>query len=339
MIIPSHPDAFEVLCLQAADNGRGEALFGSSLARARKAARPFMVGNSFPSVYLEFPLAGDPFLDVTVLLEDLAPGTRIASPAAAGTDAMLDWFAVECAGMQNVCCGFELDTKNPMLPEAAIHFQPREHKELVEPFCKAIGEPERARLYLDLAERMPKGWPLSFFGLFRGRPDAPLRVCGYLNDTERTACAQDPARIAEVFESVGFTAYDDGLLARTSSLLAAAPGTTDFQFDIFDDGHLGPTFALDIQFDSKQPEVVRESFKNGSAAHVMELLEGWGAADGRWRLAGEAAFARSIDVELDNNTTGRFAFTLIPSWVKARWTACAQQPSKLYHQAIAKLLA
>ena len=28
MKVPSYPDSFEVLCLQAADDGRGDALFG-----------------------------------------------------------------------------------------------------------------------------------------------------------------------------------------------------------------------------------------------------------------------------------------------------------------------
>ena len=73
----SHADAFEVLCLQAADDGRGDVLFGDSLPRARKALRPFMVGERFPSVYLEFPLLGAPFLDVTVLYAALEAGTRI----------------------------------------------------------------------------------------------------------------------------------------------------------------------------------------------------------------------------------------------------------------------
>ncbi len=34
MNMPSHADAFEVLCLQAADHGRGQEFFGESFARA-----------------------------------------------------------------------------------------------------------------------------------------------------------------------------------------------------------------------------------------------------------------------------------------------------------------
>ena len=335
---PSRADAFEVLVLQAADEGRGPILFGDSQNRARKALRPFMVGKSCPSIYLEFPLIGEPFLDVTVLYSELEPGTRIASAATAGTEGMLDWFASVCAENKGICCGFELDTKNEDLPAAAVHFQPRARTHLVEPFCKAVGEPERAALYLDLASRMPTGWPLSFFGMFRGRSGSPLRVCGYLNSDTQRACAHEPQLLATVFDEIGFSAYDENMLAQISALLAAAPGTTDFQFDVYPDGTLGDTFAIDIQFGVEQPEAVRVTFEDGPGARLMNLLEGWGAADGRWRLGAQAAFARAISVELDGGEVGRYAFSLLPQWAKARWTNCALQPSKLYLSASADLL-
>ena len=56
------------------------------------------------------------------------------------------------------------------------------------------------------------------------------------------------------------------------------------------------------------------------------------------RIGGDAAFARSMNVRLEDGSTGRFAFTLMPQWVKARWTAGVLQPSKLYHFANACLL-
>ena len=338
MLVPSHQDAFEVLCLQASDDGRGDVLFGECLDRARKAGRPFMVGESFPDVYLESPLAGKPFLDITALYSELSPGMRIESQAAEGTGPIIDWFAESASGVDGVCCGFELDVKEPALPQAAIHFQPRLHLELVEPFCSALGEPKRAALYLDLANRMPQGWPLSFFGLFRGRAESPLRVCGYLDSGEVEACAEDPDHIARAFRDVGFDAFDDAMLASVSALMEAAPGTVDFQFDIFPDGHIGETFAIDIQFDIAQPEDVNQSFGNGPAARVLEMLERWGAADGRWRLVSSAAFARAIGVELEDGSRGRYAFTLMPQWVKARWVAGVLQPAKLYYLGHAGLL-
>ncbi|MDO4889805.1 MAG: hypothetical protein Q3963_00465 [Coriobacteriaceae bacterium] len=338
MSVPSNATALEVMFLQAADDGRGEVLFGQSLERARAACRPFMVGDEFPDVYFEFPLAGDPFLDITLLYSELAPGMRIDSPAAAGAEPMLDWCAGVRSDYDDVCCGFELDTKNEQLPAAAVHFQPRRHTELVAPFCEAIGEPERAHLYLDLNARMPEGWKLSFFGLFRGRPNAPLRVCGYLGDAQQKACAEDPRCIAVVFDQIGFTAYNDAMIAQIAELLARAPGTTDFQFDVFPDGRLGNVFAIDVQFGIQQPEAVREAFDTGSSGCLLRLLERWGIADSRWKLAGDAAFARAIPVQLEDGSPARFAFTLMPQWTKVRWIDGVLQPAKHYRLAHAGLL-
>lgn len=330
MKCPSFADSFEVLCLQAADNGRADILFGDSLQRVRTALRPFMVGKQFPSVYLEFPLAGEPFLDVTVLFGEIDANTRIPSEAASGTEDMLDWYSDVRAEYKSICCGFELDTKNPDCTAAAVHFQPRSHVELVAPFCEAVGEPQRAPLYLDMAKRMPESWPLSFFGMFRGRPGSPLRVCGYLPDSEKEACAKDPGHVKEVFDTVGFSAYNETMLTEISELMAATPGPADFQFDVYDDGSLGSVFAIDAQFAVKQPEAVFSSFTDGGGAQVMNLLERWGVADKRWRTGIQTTFARAIPAERDDGSVGRFAFTLMPNWVKARWKDTVLQPSKLY---------
>ena len=329
----SHQQTFRVLLQQAAGEGRGAVLFGDSLQRAQEAVPPFLVGDEFPYVYLEHPLIDDPSLDVTLVLGPLEPGTRIDSPAAGEHGSMLDQYA-ELRGLYNdVCFGFEIDTKEPTLPMAGIHFQPRAHTELVRPFCEAIGEPERAGLYLDLAARIPDTWSLSYFGMFRGRPGSPLRVCGYLDDAERVACAQDAGRLREVFETVGFSAYDDAMLAQASALMEAATGcrSIDFQFDVFPDGRLGEVFAFDVSFVAERPEGVRKSFADGTGAHVMQLFEGWGIADGRWQLAVESAFARSVLVQTAFGETRPFALALTPKWAKARWTRGVLQPAKLYH--------
>ena len=326
----THADAFEVLCLQAADDGRGEILFGESLQRARKSARPFMVGDEFPSVYLEFPLMGTPFLDITVLYADTSHGQRVRSEAASGTDSIFDWFSGVCGSYEDISFGFELDTKHDDLPQAAVHFQPRRHIELVKPFCAAAGEDERAELYLDLDKRMPEGWQLSYFGMFRGRPGSPLRACGYHPAEQRRACAESVSHIADVFDRVGFAAYDDAMLRQISELMALVPGGSDFQFDVLPDGSLGSTFSIEAQLAIEQPEVVRASFERGPASQVTRFLLEHGVADDRYRLAAEAAFARSIPLVDESGQTSAYAFTLMPQWVKVRWTDGRLQPSKLY---------
>ena len=329
----SYADAFQVLLLQLGNEGRDETLLGGCAEHAKEACIPFLVGKEFPDLYLEFPLKGEPFLDVTMLYGQLEPGTRIDAPAAAGTEAILDWYAQVRAEYGLVSFGFELDTSKPELPPAAVHFQPRTETHLVEPFCELAGEPERAKLYLDLAARMPEGWPLSFFGMFRGRPDSPLRVCGYLSGKEQNACAADPAHLADIFDAIGFTAYDDAMLAEVSAVMGHAPGKLDFQFDVFPDSHLSDVFAIDAQFEIKQPATVRENFEHGPASQLFDLLERLGVVDERRHMAADPAFARAIPAVRDDGTTGPFTFTILPQWMKVRWKAGAIQPAKLYYLA------
>ena len=328
---PTFADAFQVLLLQLATDGRDKLLLGDSIARVQKACPPFLIGEEFPSVYLEFPFLGEPFLDVTILYNKLAAGERIDSTAAAGTQPILDWFASVCDASGKISMGFELDTKNPVLAQAGVHFQPREKVELVEPFCTAAGEPGRARLYLEQAERMPDGWPLSFFGMFRGRPDSPLRACGYLDNSEKEACASDPNHLACAFDAIGFSSYDEAMLKDICKIMSEAPDCVDFQFDILADGSLSDIFAIDVQFGIEQPAAICESFATGPIAKVMELLESMGAADERWHYAADAAFARALPMQRDDGTIGRFSFTLMPQWLKVRWKAGVLQPAKLYY--------
>lgn len=185
---------------------------------------------------------------------------------------------------------------------------------------------------------MPKGWPLSFFGMFRGRPGSPLRVCGYLDDHAERACTANPGYLAAAFDAVGFSAYDDAMLSQVRELMAAAPGVIDFQFDIYPDGSIGRTFAIDAQFGIAQPKAVWASFEHGASTGVMRLLEQWGAADCRWKESIRSAFARALPVETGDGTMGLYALTLMPQWVKARWIDGVLQPAKLYHIASAGFL-
>ena len=332
MRVPSNELACRTLFLQAEDNGRGPVLFGGSGERACREALPFVEGVPFPEMYLEFPLAGEPFLDVSMLYGKIKPGTCFASPAAAGTEAMLDWYAgiSHDDGSKEISFGYELDTKHSPPGPAGVHFQPRQHNGLVMPFCRALGREDAGLLYTDLAARMPEGWPLSFFGLFRGQADAPLRVCGYMNIDEKQRCAEDPARLEAAFRRIGFTSYDDRMLSRIAAVLDASPATVDFQFDIYPDGTPGSVFALDVGFRTEQSEAIRSSFLDGPFAKVMNLFRSWGAADDRWKMVSGIALTRSVPVVDDEGNTRPFALVIEPHWIKIRWNDAVLCPSKMY---------
>ena len=338
MRIPSNELACQALFLHTADEGRGKVLFGEDHTKTLDRVLPFVEGVPFPTLYLEFPLAGDPFLDVTALYGEIEPGTRFRSEAAAGTERMIDWFAQTAAQYDGLCFGFELDAGRDAAAPAAVHFQHLSRIGLAQEFCESLGEPAAGQLYTDLAARMPEGWPLAFFGLFRGRPGSPLRVCGYLDRDEKQRCAEDPSRLAEAFRQVGFRAYDDRMLRQAAALLAAAPGSADFQFDIFPDGTPGETFAIDACLGLKRSEVQKSSFTDGACAECMELLASWGAADDRWRPAAGTCLSRGMPVEDEAGRAKIYALTVCPKWVKARWRGTVLQKAKLYCEAKAGIL-
>ena len=329
MKMPSHAEAFELLCLLAADEGRGPVLFGSSLDRVRAVLPPFMAGKAFPNVYLEFPLAGEPFLDVNVGYVELDEGDFAESVYTHGTEELFEWYVQARRDYPDIAYGYVLDTNKLDLVSAGVYFQPRAHDELIVPFCQAAGEPERASLYLGLASRMPQEWPLSYLGMFRGRAKFPLRVGGYLQ--KDGAAFDDTGYLAEVFERIGFAAYDEQMLCQIAELMKAAPDTVDFQLDVLPDGTLSDVFSLELKFNIANAEGIRASFRDGAGARIMSLLENWGIADERWKLGIDAAIARTVPVELPDGTKTRCMFIVLPQWVKVRWKGAVLQPAKLYH--------
>lgn len=335
MRFPSHTEAFEALLLKAADAGRDAALFGGAACRVRDAAPPFLIGERFPEVYLEFPLAGRPFLDVTLLYGELEDDARIDSPLAEGCEDVLSFYARERARDAGIDFGFEIDCGGQAPSAAGVHFQPRSSSDLVAPFCEAAGSPGKAALYLAQGERMPQGWPLSYFGMFRGRADSPLRVCGYLSKEERRACAQDPNRLARALGQAGFSAFDGTMLAQAARVIGLAPAEAEFQLDVLADGSLGDMFAIGVRFNRLPSAEVRRSFASGVGASVMAQLREWGIADEREAHVAEMAFTRGVNVWRDDGSFVPFGFSLLPGWLKVQWRNGILQPAKMYMMASA----
>ena len=323
-------NCYQALFLCAGDKGRAGTLFGSSYERARQAVDSFVLDENTPTVYLEFPLIGDPFLDLVILYESLTPGLYIDHPAAAGCEAAFDWFVEARKRYRNISLGFELDTGKEELPPAGIHFQPRRETQLVEPFCNAVGEDEKGQLYLDMADRMPKDWSLSYFGMFRGRPDSPLRVCGYLMQDEVRRCAKDREHVHQVFDKVGFTAYDANMLDSICKVLEVAPSVADFQMDVYPDGHMGDTFSLEMWFGIQTARQVREDFLTGPSSQLISLLQDCGIADARTQHVPDLALTQGIPYAQDDGSMRKCRLSLIPLWVKVRWKNGVLQPAKLY---------
>jgi hypothetical protein len=332
MLIPSNELACRTLFYHAASDGRAQALFGPYWEKTCDAVLPYTQGVAFPNLYLEFPLKGDPFLDVTALIHTVEPGGPSCPEAVAGFAPVYNWVTKLHEADRRICFGFELDAATAASGPAAVHFQHYEKLHLAEEFCKRMGDPDTGKLYLDLAERMPAEWRPSFFGMFRGRAGSSLRVCGYLSRKEIARCAENPAYLETVFSRIGFTAYDEEMLRAVSAWFSTVRAA-DYQIDVRPDGTLGEVFAVDGSTGVLREQEIKASFDSGSFARMMTLLESWGSADSRWRLAAGMTLTRGFPAEDENGNSCLFAMLVRPDWVKARWRAAVLQNAKCYCRA------
>lgn len=326
---PTQMEVFDALYTLAAGGGRKEALFGNSYELARPAFERTLIGKQYPVVHIEFPLLGEPCFDLLTSPGMVEAGDRFAPGAGFGHQATFDWYASVCEQYGALGCGFELDLSAGETERAAVYFQQFEHYELVEPFLATVGEAERARDYHNILNRMPKGWPPAYVGLFPGRPGTPMRMGGYLDLNELTRCGEDPSHLGECFRQIGFSAFDDTMLVRCTELIRLAP-LVDFQFDITTEGRLGNTFGLSLGFSTVAPREAKECMESGYGTQIMQMLQGWGLADDRWKLVADAAFARHVGYTRDDGSEGRFALCTRFNFAKVKFKACEAQPAKFY---------
>ena len=326
---PSQMMAFDALYTIASDGGREEALFGNSIELARGAYERTLIGDGYPSAYLEFPLLGEPCFDLLSVHGEVSPEAQFAPDAGFGYQAMFDWYSGVRAEDDNLSCGIELDTSVGETERAGVYLQYRKRPELVVPFLESVGEGTRADSYLITLDRMPEGWPPAYVGLFPGRSGTPLRIGGYLGPEVQAACAADPAFLANQFDRIGFSAYDDEMLSQCTEFLTLAP-SVDFQFDIMPDGSLSDTFGLSLSFNETKPRQARECMEDGYGARICRTLQEWGLADDRWKLIAEAAFARHVPFDRDDGTQGRFALCCLFNYAKVKFSNAKARPAKFY---------
>ena len=120
---------------------------------------------------------------------------------------------------------------------------------------------------------LPKGWQTSYVGLFSARPGGLLRVNAH-------PAAVDAMGLEEAIAELGL-ATSDGTLELCDELLRAGGMGFDLQLDVDSHGVPQPDFGLEVYLEGN---LMSESLqKEVAAQRVFGLLEGCGAADGRWR--------------------------------------------------------
>lgn len=320
---------YEILYALAASNGREQALFGRCAPASREAFSRSLAGDSFPEIWFEVPLTGNPHFDLHTLIEReaLHPETTYPPENTGGFPETFRWFANQGANVRQLALSWDLFPGET--PAAAIQLLVSGREpDTVTGFLKAAGREDAIRRYRIFSENLPEGWFACYFGVFPGRPGGNLRVECIPDRRQQAAYAKDPDLLRRHLEQAGFRDFGDTLIPRCR-YLADTPFRLEFQFDVEEDGSAGPVIGVSLRFARPPGEGDWHCFDtNREAGKLMDQVCEWGAADSRWHLLGDTAFARRV-------TRGEESYLLFcfTAFLKLRWRSGDLTDAKAYLKA------
>lgn len=313
----------------------GSDFLGDGIGLALEIFQRSLIGSDYPSFWLEVPLVGEPGFDLHVYYDRdrVRPREQFEEGHGFGMQALFDWyFGVETGG---VGVGFAHDLRSPQVRTGAyVNFN---NKPLVDEagFFSALsaeGAHEHARA---LMRRMPDGWRPWYIGIYPERCDAGVRVGAFVSRGLQDAYARDPSMFAHDLERVDLRALDDEMLERIRAM-AEMPYMLELQLDATEEG-VGDTLGIDLTLRLDSAARACEAFSDGGAAmRACSLIEGWGAADERWRRIADVAFNKLVPVFIGDELAPML-MRCSPSFIKAKWVGAQLQPAKVYLKCDARL--
>ena len=327
--------AFEAVLGMVRKRG-GAGFLGDANARAKDCYHASLIGEEYPSFWLEVPFLGEPGFDLHVYYDrgQVRPGERFAEGNGFGMQALFDWyFGRETGG---IGVGFAHDLRGENITTGVYVNFNRCPLEDTPGFFAALGVEDAARPAAALMERMPAAWNPWYLGLFPEREGAGVRVGSFVSRKRQAAYAKDAQELARDLAQAGFEALDAEMLGRLQAM-AALPYQLELQLDASDAG-TGDTLGADLTMGYRSPKDVREGFAEGGALVCAgSLLEGWGIADGRWRQLEDVSFAKMVPI-MHEDSIAPMLMSSIPAFIKAKWVGSVPQPAKVYLQCETRLL-
>ena len=318
---------YDIIYALVARDGREAALFGDSAPAAREAFSRSLVGNSFPELWFESPLAGDPWLDLHALVSygDVAEGDAVFSGQGGVYADALAWFASQPRGaVRQLALSYDShagDVDNPAVQllvggsDVSVPLG----------FLEAVGRSDAKQAYRAFVESMPESWYACYVGTFPGRHAADgqrwLRVECIVGDIMQQAYADDVAVLRDHLSCVGVTWLDDDEL-REMQELARSPFPLELQFNVDARGKAQPVVSASVRFNSNDWMDLQRRMLVG---RLISKVQDWGMADERWEQFSGTVFAKRL-------TQGDEAclISCIPAFLKIRWREGEPPCAKAY---------
>ena len=316
---------FDISYALTALGGREKALYGPYFPLARQAFDRSLAGEAYPEVWYEFPLMGEPWLDVHVgtWRDALSPDDVIVDPENRHVE-LYEWLAREGEGARQLVLSYDTSSGSAENPATQLLLAGKFFKPACA-FLEKVGRADAIAPYQAFIRRMPDDWFACYIGVFSGRPEKTLRVECIPTSSLTKAYARDASLLKEHLESVGVDTSGDTIVPRCQ-LLAGLPFEYEYQFDITEEGLAAPTFGVSLRFACPPGDDEKQAFfADGTAGKLMELVESWGLADDRWRQIEHTTFAKSIANGDEKNKAYCY-----PLFVKLRWRDGEPLDAKFY---------
>lgn len=321
---------YDMLYDLAVDEGCEPILFGDCAPLAHEALVRSLIGDGFSFVWFEIPLLGDARFDLHVAYsrECLESGPFFPG-AGNGYDELFQWYAQDETGGRGLA--FAYDVSEGTIDHPAVHVNVGQAPlNDVDRFFELTGCDNAAARYRAFVGRLPKEWSVWYMGVHPGRPGAPVRVDCTVEPQRRRAYATDLLLLEKDLRACGFSASLDTLPNLASALLAS-PFMLELQFDVLQDGTVGPTLGLSAALGMRSAARMRSLFDEGAPiANLMARVEQLGLADSRWQSVRDAMYSLVLT---DSNIGSLRAVYCLPTFVKLRMRDGRALDAKFYLQA------
>ena len=308
-------------------DGREAALMGDSAERLLDACRRLSsAGAKTASGLVEAPLLGAPEYDALVIHNPrgLLSGCLVADSSLTQAQEVLDWAAQRKPYPPYIF--FELDAAGSG-SLSGIHCKIEGNLKLAEAFFRTVGEPERSKAFLRLADRLPEGWYARHAGVFPGRDINSTRMEVEPFTAEARQALSDPTYVRRWLDEL--TAYDD-IMCSDIARLAAVDTPISVQFDFLPDGTFLPVLSLLSMYENVRPDCGPLFAEDGALRRLCLLYQEMGVSDGRWRLLEPCLFSARRGFRLPDGGIELSFHHCFPCGTKAKWREGRRTSAKFY---------
>lgn len=318
---------YDILYALTAKDGREAKLFGTCAPAAREAFARSLVGEEFPELWFEIPLAGKPWLDFHALTSyKSVAGTQATFAGHGGIYAdALAWFAAqEPHKVRQLALSYDTsayDVDNPAVQLLVDGYGTA----MPLAFLGAAGRPDLCTPFDTFIRRIPDGWYACYVGVFPGRDSACsnpwVRIECIVGDEWQQIYAENSATLRQHLSSVGLNHLDESAIDSIQRL-ARSPFPLEFQFNVGPDGKALPALSASVRFQAKDWQ---SCTRLGTIGRLAGWLQSCGLADERCGLLTQTAFAKRVTHGSESHLLSCF-----PAFVKLHWREGMPPDAKAY---------